>query len=84
MIYILAVFYEDEGRKPPDLKFAAHSFYLRDPEFGVAFEGFKIDEVTQGSVVEVRDPILEGEVRAVQVDILRLTPHVESARVSPP
>ena len=41
---------------------------LRDPDFGVAYEGFPLHDINNGSVVEVRDPILEGEAEAAAAE----------------
>jgi hypothetical protein len=42
--------------------------WLRDRDFGVAFEGFEMSEISNGSVVEVRDAVLEGEAEAAAAE----------------
>lgn len=41
---------------------------LRDPTYGVAYEGFDLKDVKEGSVIEVRDPVLEGEAEAAAAE----------------
>ncbi|MDA9097443.1 ion transporter [bacterium] len=44
------------------------SFMLRDSDYGVAYEGFALHLVKEGSVVEVRDCVLEAEAEAAAAD----------------
>ena len=53
---------------PPSLELTHRSFMLRDPDYGVAYEGFQLHLVKEGSVVEVRDCVLEGEAEAAAAD----------------
>ena len=41
---------------------------LRDPEYGVAYEGFALHLVKEGSVVEIRDCVLEAEAEAAAAE----------------
>ena len=73
-----AAFYTDENRVFPEeeLVLTRRSFMLRDPDYGVAYEGFPMHLVREGSVVEVRDAVLEAsaetaamEARAIQAEL---------------
>ena len=44
------------------------SFMLRDPDYGVAYEGFPMHLVREGSVVEVRDVVLEADAEAAAME----------------
>ena len=50
------------------MKLPPHVFMLRDPTYGVAYEGFDLKDVKEGSVIEVRDPVLEGEAEAAAAE----------------
>ena len=73
-----AAFYRDEKREiPEDLDLARGSFMLRDPDYGVAYEGFAISLIRPGSVVEVRDALLEAEAEAAAADARMLQAEAE-------
>ena len=62
-------FYLDENREvPAELELTQRSFMLRDPEYGVAYEGFALHLVKEGSVVEIRDCVLEAEAEAAAAE----------------
>lgn len=44
------------------------AFMLRDKDFGVAYEDFSMRDVSNGCVIEVRDPVLEGEAEAAAAE----------------
>lgn len=59
----------DENREVPlELELTQRSFMLRDPEYGVAYEGFALHLVKEGSVVEIRDCVLEAEAEAAAAE----------------
>mmetsp|Transcript_5774 Transcript_5774/g.6637 ORF Transcript_5774/g.6637 Transcript_5774/m.6637 type:complete len:518 (-) Transcript_5774:12-1565(-) len=53
-----SVFYEEsedlKGVTPPTLPRSA--YYLRDPTYGVFFEGFRTEDIYEGAIIDVRDP----------------------------
>jgi len=68
-----AAFYLDERREvPEELELTRRSFMLRDPEYGVAYEGFALHLVGEGSVVEIRDCVLEAEAEAAAAEAREL------------
>ena len=59
----------DENREvPAELELTQRSFMLRDPDYGVAYEGFALHLVKEGSVVEIRDCVLEAEAEAAAAE----------------
>ena len=65
----IEAFYLDENREVPlELELTQRSFMLRDPEYGVAYEGFELHLVKEGSVVEIRDCVLEAEAEAAAAE----------------
>uniref|UniRef100_A0A061QR06 Voltage-gated ion channel superfamily n=1 Tax=Tetraselmis sp. GSL018 TaxID=582737 RepID=A0A061QR06_9CHLO len=42
--------------KNKDIEFRRGHFYLRHPDFGIYYEGFELEELVPGSVLEVRGP----------------------------
>lgn len=53
---------------PESLELNPSSFMLRDRDFGVAYEGFVLNDICNGSVIEVRDAVLEGEAEAAAAE----------------
>ena len=53
---------------PETLVLNPSSFMLRDGDFGVAYEGFSMGDINNGSVIEVRDAVLEGEAEAAAAE----------------
>ena len=68
-VRVKTAFYLDENREvPAELELTQRSFMLRDPEYGVAYEGFALHLVKEGSVVEIRDCVLEAEAEAAAAE----------------
>jgi len=79
------VFYEAEEREIPSTSLGRKAFYLKHKEFGVSYEGWEINEIYPGAVVDVKDPPalreakLEEERHAVRYELDLSKPADEEA-----